>query len=61
MTVTANLPQQAVATPVAESQNVREMTNVQGIPVLRTGQILDPALVDATLEQIRHERDLASC
>lgn len=44
--------------PAAESPNWPEVTNVQGIPVLRTGQPLDPALVDATLEQIRHERDL---
>jgi len=45
--------------PPAESPNGPEMTNVQGIPVLRTGQPLDLALVAATLEQIRHERDMA--
>ncbi len=60
MTVTVNLPQQVVAAPAAESPYGPEMTNVQSIPVLRTGQPLNPALVDGTLEQIRHERDLAS-
>lgn len=45
--------------PSAEPPNGLELTNVKGIPVLRSGQPLDPALVAATLEQIRHERDMA--
>lgn len=45
--------------PVAESYPRPELVEEHGIPVLRTGQPLDPAVVADTIERIRLERDLS--
>ena len=57
MTVTINLPQivEQAYLAAARTQGVEE----HGIPVLRTGQPLDPTVVADTLDAIRRERDLS--
>ena len=45
--------------PVAESQRRPELIEEHGIPVLRTGQPLDPSVVADTIDMIRRERDLS--
>ena len=44
--------------PVAESPQRPELIEERGIPVLRTGQPLDPSVVADTIDMIRRERDL---
>ena len=44
--------------PASESTQRPEMFEERGIPVLRTGQPLDPSIVADTLDAIRRERDL---
>ncbi len=46
--------------PKAESLQHPELVEELGIPVLRTGQPLDPKVVADTLEAIRRERDLSA-
>jgi hypothetical protein len=43
---------------MAEPNQGPELVEGNGIPVLRTGQPLDPAIVNDTLEMIHRERDL---
>jgi hypothetical protein len=45
--------------PSTESTQRPELVLVNDIPVLRTGQPLDPAIVADTLDRIRRERDLS--
>lgn len=45
--------------PVSEPSEWPELVEEQGIPVLRTGQPLDPSVVAHTIDWIRRERDLA--
>jgi hypothetical protein len=45
--------------PMAEANQRPELVEENGIPVLRTGQPLDPAIVNDTLDIIRRERDLS--
>ena len=35
-----------------------QLEQEDGVPVLRTGQPIEPSVVDDTLNQIRHEREL---
>ena len=44
--------------PVAESPQQPELIEERGIPVLRTGQPLDPSVVADTIDRIRRDRDL---
>ena len=46
--------------PVAESSQYPEFIDEYGIPVLRTGQPLDPSVVAETIALIRRERDLTA-
>lgn len=48
----------AAVTEPAQSSGIWIEEN--GIPVLRTGQPLDPSIVDDTLDAIRRERDLSA-
>ena len=45
--------------PLAESSQHPELIEELGIPVLRTGQPLDPSVVADTLDRIRRERDVS--
>ena len=45
--------------PLSESPQRPELIEEQGIPVLRTGQPLDPSVVADTIDMIRRERDLS--
>lgn len=45
--------------PEVESSQHPELMDDDGIPVLRTGQPIDPSVVDDTLDRIRRERDLS--
>jgi hypothetical protein len=45
--------------PAAESPQRPELIEELGIPVLRTGQPLDPSVVADTIDTIRRERDLS--
>lgn len=45
---------------MAESLQHPELVEELGIPVLRTGQPLDPKVVAATLDAIRRDRDLSA-
>ncbi|MBZ2185568.1 MAG: hypothetical protein K7J46_12725 [Bryobacter sp.] len=45
--------------PVAESAQRPELVEELGIPVLRSGQPLDPSVVADTMAMIRRERDLS--
>ena len=45
--------------PVAESPQWPELIQEHGIPVLRTGQPLDPSVIADTIDMIRRERDLS--
>ena len=45
--------------PASDSTQRPEMVEERGIPVLRTGQPLDPSIVADTLDAIRRERDLS--
>ena len=45
--------------PVGESSQRPELIEEQGVPVLRTGQPLDPSVVSDTIDMIRRERDLS--
>jgi hypothetical protein len=45
--------------PFAESSQHPELIEALGIPVLRTGQPLDPSVVADTLDRIRQERDVS--
>jgi len=46
--------------PHVEPAQLPELTEEFGIPVLRAGQPLDPSVVDAVRDSLRHERDLAA-
>jgi len=46
-------------TPNVETVKHPELTEENGIPVLRTGQALALAAVNDTLETVRRERDLS--
>lgn len=46
--------------PVAEMAQGAELIEENGIPVLRTGQPLEPSIVNDTLDAIRRERDLGA-
>jgi hypothetical protein len=45
--------------PVVESSQQPELVEENAIPVLRTGQPLDPSVVADTIDRIRRERDLS--
>lgn len=45
---------------VSASSGTREIVHEGGLLVLRTGQPLDPSVIDRTLSAIREERDLAN-
>lgn len=45
--------------PVNESPKQAELVEEFGIPVLRTGVPLDPAVVCDTIDWVRRERDLS--
>ena len=45
--------------PLAESLQHPELIEELGIPVLRTGQPIDPSVVADTLDRIRQERDVS--
>jgi hypothetical protein len=45
--------------PLAESSLRPELVEEHGVPVLRTGQPLDPSVVADTIDMIRRERDLS--
>jgi hypothetical protein len=42
---------------VVESSKYPELTDEGGIPVLRSGQPIDPSVVADTIDRIRRERD----
>ena len=46
--------------PIAESPQRPELIEECGVPVLRTGQPLDPSIVGDILDAIRRERDLSN-
>lgn len=46
--------------PVTDPLSVPKLIEENGIPVLRTGQPLDPQIVAETMMQIRKERDLSA-
>ena len=45
--------------PVDEPGPWPELVQEQGVPVLRTGQPLDPSVVNDTIDAMRRERDLS--
>jgi hypothetical protein len=45
--------------PLAESSQHPELIEELGIPVLRTGQPIDPSAIADTLDRIRQERDVS--
>ena len=49
-----------VAEPAQPSSSSGKWTEEDGIPVFRTGQPLDPSVVDDTLDAIRRERDISA-
>lgn len=48
-----------VSNAPVESPQWPELIEEHGIPVLRTGQPLDPSVVADTIDMIRRERDLS--